>query len=306
MAARKKPYSFKRITLPPIANSWLLYAKATGRPETTLSAYLTAMKQFIRYTHPESPLALTSNDISLWLVDMRNAGYADTTQQSRFQIIRGFYKWAVREGEITVNPTDALQRPGDVGDRIPQGLSDGLLASLLNIPGKDFMSRRDLAILSMLADTGMRHSEIAGLTLADVDVLQGLVSVAGKGRNRKRTTIMGSKTRLNLDRYIRSRASHQYAHRPALWLGLQGPLGYASFSEILSRHGKRIGLPGLYPHMLRHTWASKTRKAGMSDGDLLVLGGWRTRAMLDLYGKYEAQERALTAYEGNSVIDHLK
>ncbi len=58
--------------------------------------------------------------------------------------------------------------------------------------------------------------------------------------------------------------------------------------------------------MLRHTWASEFRRAGGSEGDLMILGGWRSRNMLDRYGRDVAEDRAREAYRRLSVTDRLR
>jgi integrase/recombinase XerC len=53
---------------------------------------------------------------------------------------------------------------------------------------------------------------------------------------------------------------------------------------MLKRRGADAGIADLHPHAFRHTWAHAFRAAGGNEGDLMLLGGWRSRAMLDRYG----------------------
>jgi integrase len=73
---------------------------------------------------------------------------------------------------------------------------------------------------------------------------------------------------------------------------------------MVQRRGEQAGVR-LHPHMFRHTWASAFREADGSEGDLMVLGGWRSRAMLDRYGSAVAAERARRAYRTRSLGDKL-
>jgi integrase/recombinase XerC len=74
------------------------------------------------------------------------------------------------------------------------------------------------AILRLFADTGLRLSELAHLTVADVDLDEQVAVVLGKGR-RPRAVPFGAKTTAALDRYLRVRGRHKVAAEPALWLG---------------------------------------------------------------------------------------
>jgi integrase len=73
---------------------------------------------------------------------------------------------------------------------------------------------------------------------------------------------------------------------------------------MLERRGAKVGLK-IHPHMFRHDWASAFRAAGGSEGDLMVLGGWRSRQMLDRYGRAAAEDRARDTYRRLSFGDRL-
>ena len=97
-------------------------------------------------------------------------------------------------------------------------------ALLATCDGTGFEARRDMAILRLFLDTGMRRTELANLTLADVDLKKGTRAgdgtntavVMGKGQ-RPRACPFGRKTAQAIDRYIRARARHLLAGEPWLW-----------------------------------------------------------------------------------------
>jgi site-specific recombinase XerD len=91
--------------------------------------------------------------------------------------------------------------------------------------GKSFLARREMAMLRLLLDTGIRRAELAALTIADVDINDGVATVFGKGR-RVRIVPFGRKTGQALDRYLRVRATHRLSDRPELWLGKGGPVSF--------------------------------------------------------------------------------
>jgi site-specific recombinase XerD len=134
--------------------------------------------------------------------------------------------------------------------------------------------------------------------------------VTGKGSARSgprlRAIPLGARATRALDRYVRARRRHPLAGQPWLWLGTQGrALRAEGIRKVVGRRGAQAGLKELHPHALRHSWAAAFRQAGGSEGDLLVLGGWRSRAQLDRYGKATAQERAAEAARRYSLGDRL-
>src|SRR4029453_4025506 len=97
---------------------------------------------------------------------------------------------------------------------------------------------------------------------------------------RERALPFGRKSAVALDRYLRARLRHKDAALPWLWLGLQGRLTDSGLLQMLRRRGAEAGLPGLYPHQLRHTFAHEWLGQGRSETELLGLAGWECRGMV--------------------------
>jgi site-specific recombinase XerC len=133
----------------------------------------------------------------------------------------------------------AGMNPPQIPDEPPPVLADEELRRLLKAcEGRDFTDRRDVAILRLFLDTGVRVSEAAGIMLpGDLELDDQVVIVLGKGR-RPRAVPFGRKTALALDRYLRMRAGHPFAYLPNLWLGQAGamtPSGSTRWSRLAGR-----------------------------------------------------------------------
>ena len=113
----------------------------------------------------------------------------------------------------------------------------------------------------------------------DLDLDDQVVIVLGKGR-RPRAVPFGRKTALALDRYLRMRASHPFAHLPNLWLGRAGAMTPSGLFQIVAARGAAASLPGLHPHQFRHSFADSWLSAGGNESDLMRLAGWRSRQMV--------------------------
>lgn len=297
----------------PLRESWELSLRADGYAENTWRAYLGALANFAGWLHSRSPetdpTGVTRDHVRGWLAELR-ATRSPGTARSWFAGVRHFFRWLVAEGESDHDPTQGIRTPPS-GEPITEVLSDNDIRSLLaTCSGNDFVARRDKAILFLFADGGVRLSEVASLAVDDVDIRDRIVFVVGKGTNRSgprhRAIPLGIKAAQALDRYLRERRKHPYADSDALWLGARGrpTMSRDAIVAMLKRRGAAAGVR-LHAHAFRHTWASAFRAAGGSEGDLMVLGGWRSRAMLDRYGKATAADRARDAYRKLSYGDRL-
>lgn len=138
----------------------------------------------------------------------------------------------------------------------------------------------------------------------DVDLDAGIMRVMGKGR-RERIAFLSPKAVKALDRYLRLRARHRFAALPYCWLGQKGRLANSGITQVLRRRGRAAGVDRLHPHLFRHTYAHEALSAGMQEGEVMALAGWRSREMLSRYARSAERERAIAAARRVNVGDRL-
>jgi site-specific recombinase XerD len=276
-----------------LTTSWERSLRARNLSENTIRLYVTTIEQLANNADITKLADLDRAAIEDYLTRLL-AERRPTTAHARFRALRVFCNWLVDEDELDISPMSNMRAPV-LDEQVIPVLSDDQIRDLFaTCTGKDFPERRDLALLRFFISTGARLNEVASLTLGDIDLDNGTALVHGKGR-RERVVAYGAKATAALDRYLRARGRHQRADQTAaLWLGDRGrgKLTDNGIWYVVRKRGEQAGIDGLRPHMFRHLFASSWLADGGTEGSLMRLAGWRTRAMLDRYGAASAATRA--------------
>lgn len=271
-----------------------------------MALYLAEVDRFARWLlehdrpagAPGDLLAVSRQDAEAYLTDLREQGRKPATIGTRWIALRSLYRWCAEEDELDESPLARVKvaKPDPPPVRVLS--ADDYQQLLKACAGRDFIDRRDAAIIATLYATGLRIGELCALRLDDVDLVQRVVLVRhGKG-DKHRFTRYDSPTAVLIDRYRRARGRHKHAQLPQLWLGRVGPLTVSGAQNMLRRRAAQAGIGHLHPHQLRHTFADRWLSGGGSEGDLQRLGGWANAEVMKRYGAVRATDRALGAYDG--------
>lgn len=290
--------------------SFLRHLRAERKSPATVRAYRDSVRTLSTYLAaqgmPQRPASIAREHVESFLVDQLDVLHlTPSTARSRFAGLRIFFNWLVDEGELKASPMVRM-KPPKLSEAPPPILTDAQIKALLKAcGGRSFVDRRDLAVIRLLLDTGMRRSELAGLQVADVDLDAQIATVHAKG-DRVRHCPFGAKATQALDRYQRVRAGHRLRDLPNWWLGHRGGLTGAGVYKIVTARAKQANIPQhLHPHLFRHTAASNWLEQGGQEGDLMRLAGWRSVQMMRKYGSAEADRRAIKAFRELSPGDRF-
>lgn len=244
---------------------WL--AVERGRSPTTVEAY---RRDLARY---EADLAtrgvglreVSSSDVLDHLRALQDLGLSSRSVVRSMVAVRGLHRFLVAEELVASDPTADIELP-----RLPRGLPKALSEAevtrlLAAVTGDDPLARRDRAILEILYGTGLRISELVGLSLGDLDLDGWLLRAFGKG-SKERIVPIGRLAHAALRAWLDPGGRIELAPRQwrrrgdqeAVFLNARGGrLTRQGAWGVVKGYGERIGLSDrLSPHVLRHSCAT--------------------------------------------------
>lgn len=237
-----------------------------GLSDNTVSAYrrdLERLGEDLGKRLHEDLLSADSRALASHLREIRRAGLAPRTIRRALSTMRGFYSFLVESGERYDNPATNLLAPR-LWPSLPKVLSEKQVESLLAAPRCDRpLGVRDKAMLELLYATGLRVSELVGLTLSQLRLDAGFVVVMGKG-SKERVVPVGETAQSWLEKYLREVRPVLARGRPAqVFVNSRGSgMTRQGFWKLLRAYAKGSGLPQVSPHVLRHSFATHLLEHG--------------------------------------------
>jgi site-specific recombinase XerD len=217
--------------------------------------------------------------------------------------LKGLSTWLNEEGYLADNALRRLAKP-KVPTRITEVLSNEEVSRLLSSVDADVeVGARNLAILVLFLDTGLRLSELVGAQVDDLHLADGWLKVYGKG-DKERIVPFGSRTTKVLDRYV-GFFRPDPAETEALFVNQDGSaITQNTGKQFFDRLRVRARLPRLHPHLLRHTFATNYLLAG---GDVFSLQAILGHTTLEMTRRYVnlASSQVAVQHRKFSPMDRL-
>ncbi|MGN0038966.1 MAG: site-specific tyrosine recombinase XerD [Coriobacteriales bacterium] len=258
----------------PFMEDFLVYlAVERGFSHATTEAYRRDLTDYLDYLHRDCGLGALDEVqrpmVTGYLADLERRGYAASSANRHMAAAKSFHRFCVREGLTQADPVSSVPLPKRP-QRLPETLSVVQVGRLLD---QEFpqtpAGMRDHAMLELLYGCGLRVSELTGLDIASLLLEDGLLRVRGKGGKERVVPLMGCALTSLEDYLERARPQLRCANaaRPqdpaAVFLNARGGrITRRSVMTLVERYGRNIGLEGLHPHLLRHSFATHMLQGG--------------------------------------------
>jgi site-specific recombinase XerD len=247
---------------------------------------------------------ITREHVETYLAGLGELGRSTATIDTYYRALRRFYNWAESAELIDRTPIRGIERP-QVASKLADVLSAADISALVKAcKGKDARSRRDEAMIRILAESGPRASELCGLQTGDVDIFSDHLLIREGKWARERLVPFGNKTGSAISAYLRVRPKGTGSD--AVWLAERAPhapMTRSGVAQMLEYRCERAGLPKIHPHQLRHTAVSRFFEAGGSERDAMKIFGWVKDDMCKLYGGQAAGRVALGHFRALALGD---
>lgn len=287
--------------LDPLVERYLTQLRVEGGLATnTVEAYrrdLFRLQQHLRTHRLGISDVVSSSVLRSFLAALKQESLASSSVARILSAIRGWYRFLVQERVLSGSPLREIavaRRPV----RLPRTLTRPEVTALLELPVRDRVEdQRDQAMLELLYASGLRVSELVGLTLSQVDLNLGCLRVVGKG-DKERTVPMGQTARDLLCDYldhIRPVLLKQSSTR-VLFVSRRGQgLTRQAFWKLLRQRARRAGITkSISPHVLRHSFATH-----------LLEGGADLRAVQTMLGHADIATTQIYTHVERSRLKHV-
>jgi integrase/recombinase XerD len=283
------------VTLPLEAEDLLMWLTAErGRAPNTIAAYRRDLRSYVAWLgeRDRSLADVVEADLLAYVRVLRDRGLAPASVARALVPIRALHRFLAEEGRAPHDPGAHVELP-KVPRGLPKALSEEEVGRLLDAPvGDGPIVLRDRAMLELLYGTGVRVSELVGLSLGDVDLDAALLRAFGKGSN-ERIVPVGVPAVRALVAWLgpdgrSALAPAQWRRRgdaEAVFLNARGGrLSRQGAWDVLHRYARLVGLEGkLSPHVLRHSCATHMLDHGADIRAVQELLGHRSISTTQVY-----------------------
>lgn len=258
----------------------------------TLKSYREDLQQALQFwqssgQHVTDIAEITTRQVRSFLAWLHQRGYSRSTIARRLAALRSWFRFLCRQEVLRENPAEGIHSPRRE-HKIPTFLTESDTERLLEVvPSNGRLAARDMAVLEVLYSAGLRVSELAGLTLDDLDLEGGTILVRGKGK-KERLAILGQAAvkalrawlleRENLLKRLRRTAWHVFINKNGT------PLSTRGVRDLVRKYTLLAGLSGrITPHTLRHTFATHLLDRGADIRAVQELLGHASLATTQIY-----------------------
>lgn len=304
-------------------DAFIFSKSADGLSPNTLAIYRWGLDKLVVFLGDVELESIAKSDLQRWLIWLREeykptgirAGerLSPASLQDAWRALKSFYAWA--KHDLDLPRVDDIKRPPGESPPIIPFTEDEVRALLkaadhfsysrdgIEVTSKRHMALRNVAIILVLLDTGMRVGELTRLTASDVNTMTGEIVIQPFGSGLKthgRTVFLGKVAKKAVFRY---QAEREIQPGDTLFmLDTGGPMSATSVLQLLNSIGRAAGVAHVHPHRFRHTFAIQFLRNG---GNVFILRKLLGHKTLEMTKKYThlIKEDSEAAMQTASPVD---
>lgn len=258
-------------------SDYMLYLKVErGLSSNSVHSYKSDLQKLASFAKAcgKGVCELESSELNTWVRQLSKSGLSPRSIGRAVSGVRSFFNFLQRDAVISKSPCENLVAPR-FHSSLPRHLSEGEVERLLAAPDTSCVEgKRDRAIIELLYATGIRVSELTRVKLGDLSLDKGLLKCSGKG-SKQRIIPVGTSALRTIDAYISVRGSLTgESDVSVLFLRTSGAsMSRQDVWHLLKKYGRHIGVTGLSPHVLRHSFATHMIQGGADSRTVQLLLG---------------------------------
>lgn len=271
-------------------DSFLEFMKfSKGRSDNTVLNYAVDLAQFVEYLQQQGltePKEITSAHVRSFLREMVGFGFARSSAARKLSAVKSWMVYLLDSSLIEKDPAASVKGP-KLPSRLPRAIALDDVIRLIEEGPSGAPALRDRALLEILYGCGLRVAEVVALDWADADLDERWLRVRGKGR-KERMVPMGRPALAALRAYRDSQGSPEGG---PLFRGPRGSrLTVRTVHRVVTKGAAKVGLAGVTPHVLRHSFATHMLEGGASLRVLQELLGHESLVTTQRYLKITADQ----------------
>lgn len=291
-------------------DEFILDQRVRGNSQATIDYYSFALGLFSQFFGSDRVLSDLSlklcKEYYVYLIEDKSIN--SVSIQTYIRALRSFLRWLYDNDYIDSNICEKFKLP-KATRKVIDVLSDEEIGRLLSaLSGNEWLTVRNRLIVALMLDSGLRLNEVVTLRSSAVHLKDRYLIVTGKG-DKQRTVPFGSFTASTLEDYLRitqnARSDGSLIIKVSETQCGFEPITQATIKNMFRRLKARSGIPRLYPHLLRHTFATRFLENG---GNIYTLQAILGHSSLDMVKKYLhlASTRIRADFPRFSPLDNIK
>ena len=285
--------------------AFLLEQQIRNNSKKTIEYYDACLSKFMAYVEDMPLEQVTPQLCKQYILSLRDRQLSTTSQQTYVRGVRVFLSWCYQEKYMGEDISLLFRLPKAVKPVVDVLSADEILRLMSCFDRTTMIGQRDMCMVSLMLDSGLRLNEVVTMTWDHVRLNDGYIIVLGKG-NKERMVPVGLSMRKMLSRYL------SYFPLPLkigdgvplFRKGDMTPVTQAAIKKLFVRLKDKAKIPRLHPHLLRHTFATRYLENGGDINSLqLILG----HTSLEMVKKYVHMNNARMAVNSRSFgpLDNL-